>query len=132
MDGARTLSHLGLRLTPHGRLLLEHAEDAPLLADGISERLGAAFARSTGDGLLRLGAGEVGQALPPAFTWWRDFAARYVGGLCLHASGLNGDLPTVPLPDEGELATLVLTAPMMPGAEYLTADILAALWAELG
>jgi non-specific serine/threonine protein kinase len=35
-------------------------------------------------------------------------------------------------PTEGELATLVLTAPMMPGAEYLTTDVLLGLWADLG
>ena len=78
---------------------------------------------------MRLGAGEVGQALPPAFVWWRDFAARYVGALCLHASGAASEaavsvLPAVPPPPSGDLATLVLTAPMMPGAEYLTADVL--------
>ena len=40
---------------------------------------------------MRLGAAEVGQALPPVFVWWRDFAARYIGSLCLHASGTNGE-----------------------------------------
>ena len=33
--------------------------------------------------------------------------------------------------DAGELASLVLTAPMMAGAEYLTADVLLALWDEM-
>ena len=41
-------------------------------------------------------------------------------------------LSAIAPPAEAELATLVLTAPMMPGAEYLTADILRGLWAELG
>ena len=42
------------------------------------------FVRSTrlpggpGIGLVWLGAAEVGQALPPLFVWWRDFAALYV------------------------------------------------------
>ena len=35
----------------------------------------------SGHGLLRLGAGEFGQVLPPMFVWWRGFAARYVGGV---------------------------------------------------
>jgi hypothetical protein len=61
--------------------------------------------------------------LPPAFVWWRDFAARYVGALCLLAPGAASEapsppvLPAVPPPTDGEIATLVLTAPMMPGAE---------------
>jgi superfamily II DNA or RNA helicase len=132
------MPRLGLRLTPQRHILLEAAEDAPILDDMIAERLVDAFARGTGHGLLQLGAGEVGQALPPAFVWWRDFAARYVGALCLLAPGAASEapsclgLPAVPLPTDGEIATLVLTAPMMPGAEYLNADVLLALWDELG
>ena len=41
-------------------------------------------------------------------------------------------LPRVPPPSEADFATLVLTAPMMPGAEYLDADTLLALWDEMG
>ena len=40
-------------------------------------------------------------------------------------------LPEVPSPDEAELGFLVLTAPLMPGAEYLTADTLRGLWHAL-
>ena len=73
---------LGLRLAPHGRLVCELVADAPGLDEAVATRLREAFARGSGDGLLRLGAGEVGQALPPVFVWWRDFAARYVASLC--------------------------------------------------
>ena len=58
--------------------------------------------------------------------------------LCLHASGAASEaepsplLPRVPPPSEADFATLVLTAPMMPGAEYLDADTLLALWDEMG
>src|SRR3954465_13310323 len=132
------MPRLGLRLTPPGHLSLDAAEDAPILDNAVAERLAEAFGRSTGHGLVQLGAGEVGQALPPAFVWWRDFAARYVGTLCLHASGAASEaepsplLPRVPPPSEADFATLVLTAPMMPGAEYLDADTLLALWDEMG
>jgi non-specific serine/threonine protein kinase len=120
---------LGLHLTPHGHLLLEAAEDAPALDSGLAERLAAGFAKGSGYGLLRLGAGEIGHALPPVFVWWRDFAARYVGALCLTSPG---GVTAMPPPTDAELASLVLAAPMMPGAEYLTANILLALWSELG
>jgi non-specific serine/threonine protein kinase len=131
------MSRLALRLTPHGHLLLEPAEDAPALDDQVAQRLAAAFAQGAGHGLLRLGAGEVGRSLPPTFVWWRGFAARFVGALCLLPSGAardapSRDPPTVAPPSDGELATLVLTAPMMTGAEYLGPDVLLALWAELG
>ena len=101
--------------------------------EAIAARLQQAFAHGSGEGLLRLGAGEVGQALPPVFVWWRDFAARYVSALCVQAAGAEDGAapPEVRPPDEAELGFLVLTAPLMPGAEYLTADILRDLWSAL-
>ncbi len=125
---------LGLRLTPHGRLIAEDQDDAPEIDGAVRARLAAAFAQGSGAGLVRLGAGEVGQALPPVFVWWRGFATRYVGAVCLNASGREDDvtLPVVPPPDAGELASLVLTAPMMAGAEYLTDAVLLPLWDETG
>jgi len=117
---------LGLRLTPHGHLVAEPAEDAPEMPPAIAARLSESFSRGTGDGLLQLGAAEVGQVLPPLFAWWRGFAARYVAALCLHAEPAG--MPNVPPPPDGELATLVLTAPMMAGAEYLTPELLRGLW----
>jgi superfamily II DNA or RNA helicase len=118
---------LALRLTPHGHLLAEPSADAPAFDERAAARLADAFAQGSGPGLVRLAA-EVGQALPPAFVWWRAFASRYVSALCLQAAGDKP--PNIPPPAESELASLVLTAPMMDGAEYLTADILRALWAE--
>ena len=129
------MPRLGLRLTPHGRLVVEDQNDAPEIDAKALARLTEAFALGTGHGLVRLGAGEVGQALPPVFVWWRGFAAQYVGLLCLHASNSEGagaaKLPKISAPTTAELASLVLTAPMMAGAEYLTVDILLALWVEM-
>jgi non-specific serine/threonine protein kinase len=126
-----------LRLTPRGHLWLEETVDAPTLDDKVAARLAEAFGRGTGYGLLQLGAGEIGQSLPPAFIWWRDFAARYVEAICLHGAGGGGGTPSAavlsavaPLAED-KLATLVLTAPIMPGAEYLTVDILRGLWDDL-
>jgi superfamily II DNA or RNA helicase len=123
--------HPSLRLTPHGHLVFEEALDAPELDQRVALRLDGAFARGSGAGLLQLGAGEVGQPMPPLFLWWRDFAARYVGALCLHASQPEAAVPNIAIPSEAELASLVLTAPMMPGAEYLTAEVLRTLWREI-
>jgi hypothetical protein len=113
------MHRIQLRLTPHRHLLLEDTDDGPVLDDQVAARLAAAFGQGTGYGLLRLGAGEVGQALPPAFVWWRDFAVRYVGAVCLHASGAASDAPpaailsSVPPPAESDVANLLVTAPMM-------------------
>jgi len=126
------MAGFGLRLTPHGRLVVESQDDAPGADHATSIRLTEAFARGTGHGLVRLGAAEVGQTLPPEFVWWRDFAARYIGSLCLHATGTKAEdsrkPPSVPVLTAADLSSLVLTAPMMAGAEYLTKAVLAALW----
>src|SRR3954451_22818253 len=93
---------MGLRLTPHGRLMLEETEEAPILDKRIAARLTKAFAESTGRGLLQLGAGEVGQALPPAFVWWRGFSAHYVGAVCLLSPGTADAAVVAGVPPPGE------------------------------
>jgi superfamily II DNA or RNA helicase len=127
MDHPTTTSQLGLRLTPHGRLVAEPAADAPSIDDRTAARLAEAFAQGSGYGLVRLAA-EIGQTLPPAFIWWRGFASRYVASLCLQSTSAKV-LPYIPPPAEADLASLVLTAPIMAGAECLTQNILRALWA---
>jgi superfamily II DNA or RNA helicase len=123
------MSLANLRLTPHGHLVLAESSDATKLGDRVASRLADAFAQGSGHGLLRLGAAELGQHLPPLYLWWRGFASRYVGALCLQSSGAG--VPDIAPPGEGDLASLVLTAPMMTGAEYLSADVLRALWQEI-
>ena len=131
------MSHLSLRLTPQRHLLLEAADDVPILDDKVAERLSIAFAKGTGHGLVQLGAGEIGQALPPVFVWWREFAAAYVGGLCLLSSDTGVEaapsltLPVVAPPTDENLASQELTAPIMAGADYLNSDTLLALWGEM-
>ena len=125
------MARFGLRLTPHGHLVAEEQDDAPDIDTQVHRRLSEAFAQGAGFGLVHLGAVEVGQALPPVFVWWRAFATRYISALCHSASGReaeNAELPAVAPLDAGELASLVLTAPMMAGAEYLTEAVLLALW----
>ena len=101
MPTETTLTRLGLRLTPSGHLVTEAADDAAELDAATAARLAEAFAHGSGHGLLQLGAGEVGHVLPPAFVWWRAFAARYVAALCLHAPGGGADaaVPAVVVSD---------------------------------
>lgn len=72
---------LAPQLTPRGHLLAMPQDDAPPLAPHISQELQDAFALGSGHGLLRLGPKHVGQALPPAWAWWRAMATRYVTAL---------------------------------------------------
>jgi non-specific serine/threonine protein kinase len=108
-----------LALTPHGRLVLFEDPDAPPLDAELAQRLRNAFERGSGHGLLQLGAAEAGAALPPVFSYWREFGAGYVTALCTQSD------TRVPAD------RLALAAPPMTGGEYLTAEVLGALWQEL-
>jgi non-specific serine/threonine protein kinase len=90
-----------------------------------------AFARGAGHGLLRLGGAEVGRVLPPVLTYWRDFGSRYVTALCTRPDVAERQVE-IPPPSDGELEGLASGAPEMRGAEYLTVEVLRALWDEMG
>ena len=64
------MPRFGLRLTPQGHLVAEEQDDAPEIDAQMLARLTEAFRRGSGHGLVRLGAGEIGQALPPVLVWW--------------------------------------------------------------
>ena len=117
---------LALLLTPQGHLLLVPEADAPSLPDALQQRLTDAFALGSGHGLLHLGAAEVSNILPPSWAWWRDFAARYVTALCATLEG-----GAIAIPDDQALDALIVDAPPMTGAEYLTTEVLARLWTDL-
>src|ERR1017187_1002637 len=112
-------------LSPHGRLTIVEGADAPPLDSELAQRLRSAFQRGSGHGLLQLGAAEAGAALPPVFSYWREFGAGYVTALCTQPD------TRVPAPPAAELDRLVLSVPPMTGAEYLTAEVLGALWQEM-
>ena len=116
-------------LRPSGRLDLRHSDDAAALDPAQAARLQRAFARGPGYGLMALGADEAGCTLPPVLAYWRQLAARFIASVC----GLPdiADLmakPTVATLPQSEFEAFADSAPPMPGAEYLSADVLAALW----
>jgi superfamily II DNA or RNA helicase len=116
-------------LTPRGLLILRQTEEALALESEQNSRLDKAFLRGPGHGLLCLGANEVGTALPPVLSYWREFGSRYVTALCaLPDIGERVTKPPIPVPANGELDNIAATVPPMTGAEYLTAAVLADLW----
>jgi non-specific serine/threonine protein kinase len=115
---------------------LAEEEDATALDAEVAQRLRESFTRGAGHGLLQLGAGEIGTVLPAVFSYWREFAARYVTALCTHRDAYSDTIadsrlaqPVAP-PADAELEWLAMAAPLMTGAEYLTAAVLRALWLE--
>jgi hypothetical protein len=115
-------------LTPHGRLVLAPVNDPPTLPPDLSRRLQESFARSSGHGLLQLGAAEVETALPPVLAYWREFGARYVTAVCAQPhleSREQTSIPPLPIEDLEKIAS---SAPPMTGAEYLTSSAPQTLW----
>ncbi len=124
---------LAPRVTPHGHVVLGETTadaDGPGAAAALdparAAAIAAAFADGVGAGLLHLGGGEVGTALPPALHYWRQLGARFVTAVCTHPDDAD-----VPAPPDDELASIAAAAPAMDGAEYVSADTLRALWGEL-
>jgi superfamily II DNA or RNA helicase len=113
-----------LTLTPRGHLLLTSDDLAPSHAPSLD----AAFARGSGHGILELGATEVGTALAPDLSYWRDFGARFVNAVCAHP---HVDHATaIDPPPRADLEALAEAVPPMTGAEYLTAEVLRSFWIE--
>jgi len=98
----RSAAALAPALTPHGRLHLAPAENASALPEDVGERLREAFERGAGHGLLQLGAGEVGTALPAIFAYWRELGSLFVTALCTtpEAEGEPGGAASPPPPRE--------------------------------
>lgn len=104
----------------------------------MAERLGQAFERGTGEGLLQLGAGEVATPLPPTLGYWRDFSTRFVTTLCARPDTY---VPPVTVAARAALRLTVAMgldesiasgAPPLVGAEYLTPDVQRNLWTMTG
>ena len=119
-----------LTLTPRGRLLFTVADDVLRPSAALSRSVESAFARGSGHGLLELGAAQVGTTLPADFSYWRDFAARFVTTICTH-SDLDAHGAPVPAPALDELEALAAAAPPMTGTEYIRASVLETLWTEI-
>lgn len=95
------------------------ADQATLMAP-----IGKAFARSVGEGLFTLAARKNSADLTPSLQYWRNFACKYLSERCLLAE----EDPQQPIPVEpftaNETRHLLLSAPPMRGAEYLSASML--------
>ena len=116
-------------LTPQGLLRLRQTGQALALEPERGSRLERAFGMGSGHGLLCLGVDELGTALPPVLSFWRELGTRYVTALCaLPGIGEGRTKPPLPIPADDELAKMAAAVPPMTGAEYLTTAVLANLW----
>jgi len=121
-----------LTLTPAGHLLMIRAADAeagdvPLSGD---ERIALAFEDCQSAGIMALVGGKSTSEWPLPWLFWRDFGARYLLRLC-QCQPTAQRLDPLPPPDAATRATLSLSIPPMPGAEYCTPDLISDIWCGL-
>ncbi|MCU7933830.1 MAG: DEAD/DEAH box helicase [Candidatus Thiodiazotropha sp. (ex Dulcina madagascariensis)] len=119
------MSTFDLGLLPSGHLhcFLSIADDVTDKAVHTAP-IGKIFARSVGEGLFALAARKNGTDLTPSLQYWRNFAYKYLSERCLMA---DTD-PRQPEPIDpftaNEAMSLLLSAPPMQGAEYLSTQVL--------
>ena len=121
-----------LTLTPSGHLViitqdaLKNDAAVPFRAEVVEQ----AFADSHAAGIMALSGGKSSPDWPLSWLFWRDFGIRYLLLLC-QTQPNSERLEPLPPPDASILAQLTLSIPPMPGAEYCTPDVIAAIWADL-
>jgi non-specific serine/threonine protein kinase len=123
---------MNLALSPAGHLLLTGPATADSAAAGVynADKIARAFADSPSAGILSLAGGKSAPDWPLPWIFWRDFGSRYLLLLCQSRPDAERPAPLPPL-DAATLAQLTLRIPPMPGAEYCTPEVLAAIWADL-
>jgi superfamily II DNA or RNA helicase len=124
-----------LSLTPSGHLLMISPDAASYGqaagSDSVhDDRIAQAFSQSQSAGIMAFSGGKSSPDWPLSWVFWRDFGARYLLQICQSQSSTER-LERVPPPDASTLATLHLSLPPMPGGEYCTPDVLAAIWSTL-
>jgi non-specific serine/threonine protein kinase len=107
-------------LTPGGALLYR----------GTRKDLARAFSEGDEAGLITLGGHSSGEGADDTVRYWKTIADTFVRELCQIPDGVDA-LPPIPVPDATTLAGWILDAPPMRGAEYLSPDVLLALWNRL-
>lgn len=126
------MSTVDLGLLPSGHLhcFPASADDATGSVSHTAT-IGKAFERSAGEGLFTLAARRSGADLSPSLRYWRTFACNYMSERCL----LAPSDPQQPDPIEpfsaSETLPLLMSAPPMRGAEYLSAPVLQDIRASL-
>ena len=119
-------------LTPAGSLRLrEGDDDSGATPDAWMKRVAGAFSSSHASGLFALAATRPDAPPLPSFSFWRDFACRYLTQLCRTPESVGKLLNPVEPPFESELATMLLSTPPMQGGEYLSTEIFRGLWFDL-
>ena len=121
-----------LVLSPTGSIYLnETALSEEQLSPSESIKIKESFANGSAVGLLHLGLRDSVAPLPQTFFFWQSFSREFITRVCkLHALDKPSTIEIAP-PNLDELETWIERAPPMRGAEYLSEDVLLAIWREM-
>ena len=118
---------MAIGLTPAGRLRWEPAGDEA--APPASASLQSAFETDWREALFTLAADKIPTQDMPSVRYWQQLAERYLTGLC-HVPEDAESFEVEPL-SSADCAHWILTAPPMPGGEYLSEGTLQRIWERL-
>jgi non-specific serine/threonine protein kinase len=119
-----------LALNPHGHLTWSIHDGELWPVEASADRVATAFSGGVAAGLLHLASRELETQLPAVPAFWRKFTRLYLTRFC-HRPETEGSDRLTALPSEAELTALVDQAPPMVGGEYLSVEVLNALWLVL-
>jgi SNF2 family DNA or RNA helicase len=112
--------HSQLELTPHGIVICR---------DDARKEL-TVFHDSEAAGLIRIAGQKLSPEVDASVLYWKGFTEQFIRALCHIPEGSDTEL-SVESPALADLSGLILSAPPMRGAEYITLDTLRAIWQRL-
>jgi len=115
-----------LRVTPHGVVACSYEGDERW-ARGVAAR----FSEHEAAGLVALATARVPHHVSSSVLFWRDISADFLRSLCHVPTTESFTRASVEPPASGLLAEWTLNTPPMQGAEYVTPDVLRAVWQRL-
>ena len=118
---------MGIRLTPAGHLRWEPSGDEA--APAAPPALQGAFETDWREALFTLAAEKTPTRDMPSVRYWQQLAERHLTGLC-HVPEDAESFEIEP-PSSADCARWILTAPPMPGGEYLGEETLQRIWEGL-
>lgn len=126
---------LDVVVTPNGTLQAEWIETKEGISKSsrlLQEEIFNRFVADADTGLLFLGFSDKNVTLSPSLEYWRNFA-----GLFTRELSRTPDLEIIRhrahiAIDKEKLATLSESAPLMPGSEYISPNLLETVWTKLG
>ena len=129
-----SLQELSVIIRPEGRLILEWTDTDDAYHEQslhLQQELYRRYHAEPDTWLLLLSFSDPDTALPPALAFWRDIAVCFAERLA-HLPDLEAvrDKATVAVEDD-EVQQWLAMAPLCPGAEYLSRDLLKQVWSTL-